>query len=248
MGGGNDSRPVGPFSPGGDIAINRSPFSPNVQVVKPGGDIGRNQGPFSPGGDIAINRSPFSPNVQGTKSTGNGSVGGGNVSGGGNTPQSNLTNNVNNNNHFVPSVYQPVYQDYNMTSPMGVSQYGTSNDDGSIFGGSFFPPSQQNFMPQMQTPFGYGGQAANNYSGSDGGNYGGNQLQQFQPQQFQQFQQPLYQRYQPQQQYQQPQYQQPQRRSSGPSSPIVGRSSSLRGTPNVMRRAEGGIMSLMDEE
>jgi hypothetical protein len=36
-------------------------------------------------------------------------------------------------------------------------------------------------------------------------------------------------------------------RSSGPSQAIVGRSSQMRGTPNVMRRAEGGIASLMDE-
>jgi hypothetical protein len=36
-------------------------------------------------------------------------------------------------------------------------------------------------------------------------------------------------------------------RSSGPSQAIVGRSSQMRGTPNVMRRAEGGIASLMDD-
>jgi hypothetical protein len=34
-------------------------------------------------------------------------------------------------------------------------------------------------------------------------------------------------------------------RSSGPSQAIVGRSSQMRGAPNVMRRAEGGIASLM---
>ena len=44
-------------------------------------------------------------------------------------------------------------------------------------------------------------------------------------------------------------YQQPmQRTSSGPSQAIVGRSSQMRGTPNVMRRAEGGIASLMDSD
>jgi hypothetical protein len=45
-------------------------------------------------------------------------------------------------------------------------------------------------------------------------------------------------------------YQSPvaQRTSSGPSQAIVGRSSQMRGTPNVMRRAEGGIASLMDDE
>jgi hypothetical protein len=39
----------------------------------------------------------------------------------------------------------------------------------------------------------------------------------------------------------------PQRTSSGPAQAIVGRSSQMRGTPNVMRRAEGGITSLMDK-
>jgi hypothetical protein len=39
----------------------------------------------------------------------------------------------------------------------------------------------------------------------------------------------------------------PQRMSSGPSQAIIGRSSQMRGTPNVMRRAEGGIASLMDD-
>ena len=40
----------------------------------------------------------------------------------------------------------------------------------------------------------------------------------------------------------------PQRVSSGPAQAIVSRSAGLRGTPNVMRRAEGGITSLMDAE
>ena len=37
-------------------------------------------------------------------------------------------------------------------------------------------------------------------------------------------------------------------RSSGPAQPIVSRSASMRGTPNVMRRAEGGIASLVGDE
>ena len=53
--------------------------------------------------------------------------------------------------------------------------------------------------------------------------------------------------------YQQPRYddsyQQPQQpvvpTSSGPSKAIVGRSSGSRGTPNVMRRAEGGIVGIL---
>jgi len=51
--------------------------------------------------------------------------------------------------------------------------------------------------------------------------------------------------------YQQPTPERPTQpvtpRSSGPTTPIVGRSSGFRGTPNVMRRAEGGIASLMDD-
>jgi hypothetical protein len=38
------------------------------------------------------------------------------------------------------------------------------------------------------------------------------------------------------------------RNSSGPRQAIVGRSSQMRGTPNVMmRKAEGGITSLLDD-
>jgi len=57
--------------------------------------------------------------------------------------------------------------------------------------------------------------------------------------------------YTPQRQMQTPfSYQQPaaQRMSSGPNQAIVGRSSQMRGTPNVMRRAEGGIASLLDND
>jgi hypothetical protein len=77
---------------------------------------------------------------------------------------------------------------------------------------------QSSFMPQMQTPFSY---------------------------------QPSYQpQYNPYQMQSPFSYQQltPQRTSSGPSQAIVGRSSQLRGTPNVMRRAEGGITSLLDQD
>lgn len=87
------------------------------------------------------------------------------------------------------------------------------------------------YMPQMQSPFSY-------------------QQQSYQPQYnpYQQYEQPMgsYNPYQMQSpfNYQQPM---PQRTSSGPSQAIVGRSSQMRGTPNVMRRAEGGITSLMDD-
>ena len=123
-------------------------------------------------------------------------------------------------------------------------------------------------MPQMQTPFnpyaaGYGQQPQNPFSF---------QQPSYQPQMQSpfSFQQPSYQP--SYQQSYQPSYggyssygqdfgggvgmytpvtQQPapmpQRTSSGPTTPIVGRSSGFRGTPNVMRRAEGGIASLMDD-
>jgi hypothetical protein len=90
---------------------------------------------------------------------------------------------------------------------------------------------QTSFMPQMQTPFSY-------------------QQQSYQPQYnpYQQYEQSIgsYSPYQMQSpfSYQQPT---PQRTSSGPSQAIVGRSSQMRGTPNVMRRAEGGIASLVDD-
>jgi hypothetical protein len=93
---------------------------------------------------------------------------------------------------------------------------------------SYQQPQYQ--QQQMQTPFSY-------------------QQPQYQQQQMQSpfsYQQPQYQQY---QQYQQP-MQQPvaQRMSSGPSQAIVGRSSQTRGTPNVMRRAKGGITSLLKKD
>ena len=93
-------------------------------------------------------------------------------------------------------------------------------------------PSYSGGMPQMQSPFSY--------------------------------QQPMRQQYQPQQQYNRfvdpstgratgladiPQMMQPMQQLAqtnyGPSQAIVGRSSQMRGTPNVMRRAKGGIASLL---
>jgi hypothetical protein len=134
-------------------------------------------------------------------------------------------------------VYQPQYQNYNMGNPMSVSQYGQQRSFGGFGGG---------FMPQMQTPF-------NPYTNNFGGGFGGmgSYGQQMQMQTPFSFQQPSYQpQMQMQPSYQQPvqAYQSPFARSSGPSQAIVSRSSQMRGTPNVMRRAGGGIMSLMDDE
>jgi hypothetical protein len=98
-----------------------------------------------------------------------------------------------------------------------------------------FSYQQQSYQPpmQMQTPFSY-------------------QQQSYQPSYQQQSYQPSYGGYsdygmQTPFSYQQPAPQPVIPRSSGPTTPIVGRSSGFRGTPNVMRRAEGGIASLMDD-
>jgi len=112
---------------------------------------------------------------------------------------------------------------------------------GSPMGG--LSPFVTNSMYQMQSPFSF-------------------QQPSYQPSYQQQSYQPSYQpQYNPYQQYenslgsynpyqmQSPfSYQQPAARPNyGPSSPIVSRSAQARGTPNVMRRAEGGIASLMDD-
>ena len=94
-------------------------------------------------------------------------------------------------------------------------------------------------MQQIQGPFSYQQQQYNPY-----------QQQQYNPYQMQSpfsYQQPRYNPYDSYDSYPQT-YQQPQPvvpTSSGPTSPIVGRSSQMRGTPNVMRRAEGGIAGIL---
>jgi hypothetical protein len=113
---------------------------------------------------------------------------------------------------------------------------------GSPMGG--LSPFVTNSMYQMQSPFSF-------------------QQPSYQPSYQQQSYQPSYQpQYNPYQQYenslgsynpyqmQSPfSYQQSAARPNyGPSSPIVSRSAQARGTPNVMRRAEGGITSLLDQD
>jgi hypothetical protein len=115
---------------------------------------------------------------------------------------------------------------------------------GGDYSGQGNPYPQQQFNPytnQYQTPFSY-------------------QQPQYQQQQMQtpfSYQQPQqqYQQFAQQMQtpfsYQQPmqQMQQPMAQPNyGPSQAIVGRSSQMRGTPNVMRRAEGGIISLLKKD
>lgn len=59
------------------------------------------------------------------------------------------------------------------------------------------------------------------------------------------YQQPMQQQMQTPFSYQQPMAQPAVQPNYGPSQAIVGRSSQMRGTPNVMRRAKGGITSLL---
>ena len=110
---------------------------------------------------------------------------------------------------------------------------------------------KNNYSPQMSMPSMQAQQPFNPYTNSSG--YGGYMPQMqspfsYQQQSYQPSYQPQYNPYQMQSpfSYQQP-APMPQRTSSGPSQAIVGRSSQMRGTPNVMRRAEGGIASLMDD-
>jgi hypothetical protein len=93
-----------------------------------------------------------------------------------------------------------------------------------------FSSQQSRYQPQMQTPFSYQPSYQPSYGGYDsyGGDFGGG-----------------FNMYTPVTQQPAPM---PQRASSGPSQAIVGRSSQMRGTPNVMRRAKGGIASLMDKD
>ena len=136
---------------------------------------------------------------------------------------------------------------YNSTSPNqwndAVTQAGMASPTGRPLAGSaqFYQPVYQ---PQYQdfnmgnrmgvSQFGqqpsFGGgfmpqmqTPFNPYTNSFGGGFGG--------------------RFMPQQQPMQSPF-----RSSGPTQPIVTRSAGMRGTPNVVRRAEGGIASLMDGE
>jgi len=133
----------------------------------------------------------------------------------------------------------PSYQNMNISQmAQNMQQFGISPSDmqaagsygGSTYGG--FNPG--NYMPQMQSPF-------NPYTNSSG--YGGFGQQNYQPSY-----QPQYNPYQMQSPFS---YQQPTQPAAqpnyGPSQAIVGRSSQMRGTPNVRRYDEGGIASLMDD-
>lgn len=154
--------------------------------------------------------------------------------------QQNVSNSVNNYLQQNPNA--------NMNTMLGAMRGSGMNAYDVQGAGGFNNYGPQMSMPQMQQPF-------NPYTNSFGGGFGGGFMpqQQFMPQMQSPFSfQP---QFQPQMNMQTPfssgmsqPRQQPQPaapRSSGPSQPIVGRSSQMRGTPNVMRRAEGGITSLM---
>ena len=125
-----------------------------------------------------------------------------------------------------PFVTNPMYQMQQPYNPFSSQQSRYQPQMQTPF--SFQQPSYQ---PQMQTPFSYqpSYQQQPSYGSYDtyGGNFGGG-VNMYTPV-TQQPTQPV------------------APRSSGPSQAIVGRSSQMRGTPNVMRRAEGGIASLMDD-
>jgi hypothetical protein len=119
---------------------------------------------------------------------------------------------------------------------------GINRDDFQTWGGV------NNYGPQMSAPSMQTQMPFNPYTNSSGYGQQGSFMPQMQtPFSYQPSYQPQYNPYQMQSPFS---YQQltPQRTSSGPSQAIVGRSSQLRGTPNVMRRAEGGITSLLDQD
>ena len=132
---------------------------------------------------------------------------------------------------FFQPVYNGTYQnDANPLTANNVSNYGTYSPYATeLYGGGSGGYGNQ-FMPQMQTPFSYQQQSYQpSYQPSYGGSYDTSG-----------YGAPM------QANYQQPAPQPvPQRTSSGPTSPIVGRSAGFRGTPNVMRRAVGGITELL---
>jgi hypothetical protein len=135
---------------------------------------------------------------------------------------------------FMPQMQTPFQQPMqSMQRPTGTPQFGVMGP------GSFGQPQQQQQMPQQQSRASFNdlsamGMAPPGMQRSTGapqfGELGiGRFMQDYM------------------QQAPQPQPFTPQRTSSGPSQPIVTRSSGMRGTPNVMRRAQGGITSLLDD-
>ena len=170
---------------------------------------------------------------------------------------------------FYQPAYQPQYANYATTNPLGVSQYGTPMTIQSLVDSAYagigrfgvgtgtnqmdaggrqhhidafqtgyytpenffqkFANSVQNY--QTQNPNDRYTQYMQNQAGYGGG-YQGYMPPMQNPFSYQPMQQPM----------------QQAQTNYGPSQAIVGRSSQMRGTPNVMRRAEGGIASLLDND
>jgi hypothetical protein len=168
---------------------------------------------------------------------------------------------------FYQPIYQQQYENYATTNPLGVSQYGTPMTARSLVDSAYAgigrygmgnqvnqidPGGRQYWESKLMSgemspqdffsSFNYGvnqarqnlnspyGQYLQNQTGYSGADFGRGYAQQ------------------PMQQMQTPfNYQQPAP-NYGPSQAIVGRSSQMRGTPNVMRRAEGGIATLLDKD
>jgi len=112
---------------------------------------------------------------------------------------------------------------------MGLGGSGSGGMLGGMLGGG-----SGGFMSQMQSPFSFQQQQVPYASQPpQGNNFSEMQRQYAQPgQDYRTVTQPPMQQAQP---------------NYGPRQAIIGRSSQMRGTPNVMRRAEGGIASLMDD-
>lgn len=161
---------------------------------------------------------------------------------------------------FYQPQYQPQYQNYGFGNPFSISQYGqqpTMQTPFSMFGGQMqgggygmygmnnpFSPYSNTFLnaPVNLNRMGQADKVGFYQNAMDRG---------FNDQQVYNQTSGLFGYQSPQDwSYLQNQAMQMQSpfRSSGPTQPIVSRSAQMRGTPNVMRRAEGGIASLVGDE
>jgi hypothetical protein len=172
------------------------------------------------------------------------------------------------NGQFYQPIYQQQYENYATTNPLSVSQYGTPMTARSLVDSAYAGIGRYGMGNQVnqidpggrqywENALNSGTLAPQDFYGSF--NYGVNQARQNPSNPYGQYLQgqagvdfnSLYNSgyAQPMPRMQTPfNYQQPAQSSSGPSQAIVGRSSQMRGTPNVMRRAEGGIASLLDKD
>jgi hypothetical protein len=119
----------------------------------------------------------------------------------------------------------------NQVDPGGRQYWESQLASGSLNPQSLFSQFSNAVNQARQNPNDRYGQYYQNQTGYSGG-YQGYMPPMQTPFSYQPMQQPM--------QQAQPNY--------GPSQAIVGRSSQMRGTPNVMRRAEGGIASLLDND